>query len=157
MAGFGFLRNAVSFVSSKFAAAGKTFADAWEVFKPIIQAENKLKAYRVFREAKEFRRLRPFVGRVPGWLEVPGVFITSTTARLRNRFQYMFDVTFQYKGILLPETHMFSFLSPVSLTKNEVQQRMQLIIEQHYRREKYQEIDNIEVNLAGIRKTRWLP
>ena len=157
MAGFGFLYNTVNFVASKFAASGKTFSDAWSVFKPIITAENKLKAYRIFKEAREFERLRPFVGRLPGWLKVPDVFITSTTARLRNRFQYIFEATFQFKGILAPETHIFSILSPSRLTKNEVQSRMQGIIEQHYRREKYQEIDHLDVKLGGVRKTRWLP
>lgn len=156
MAGFGFFTNAVKFATNIFAEAGKTFSEAYKFTSSFIKAEDKTHFYRVYREAKQYERVKPFMKNLPGKYKVASPFIIPTDAKLKDKYMFVFDVNFKYKGVELPEIRTMSILSPENMSPALAEHKMQTIINHHRMREKYGEIEEISFELIAVRVAGWL-
>lgn len=153
---FGGFSNVFRKAVSTFAFKGKTFTETWDYTKKLPWVTSPIKAYRHYKESKTFHRLKPFYDKLPGELSFGTTMITPTQQRLKNRYQYIFDVELATSRIAGIQHQTFSFMADRRMTKEEVSEWMQQAIEDKEALEKYGRIQFMEVNLIGVRQSRWI-
>lgn len=148
---WGFFHNSLEFVTTQFAKAGKSFSEAYSVFKEIVRAKEPKRQYQRWREKVITERVKPFVQATPDWLKVAPEYIVSTPAILKEKFQYIFDIGFQFKGVPIVERQFYSFLSSKELTMVQARKRMIDVIMLSSERGKYPELVDLDIQLNEVR------
>lgn len=156
MAIFGKFGNVFRKVTSVFAKTGKSWTNTWSSIKKLPWTTHPLQAYRSYSETKIAERLKPFwKASGPGTIPTPQTIVT-TQVRLRERLQYLFQVTIRTTKDPLGSTQIFSLMEPYEISKLSAERRMEQILRGMYDRTKYGKITEMSVNLEEVRQSRWI-
>lgn len=157
MAGFGFFHNAFEYTVSTLAKAGKSFVEATNTFKKYIKdPQEALKALRRWKETKQFYRMEPWIKAAPDWVKPTESFMTLTPSLLKEKYQYLFEVNFNYGMGEVEQKPFLSFVTSEELSKKDSMQKMIDILNHPRYTERYKFRQDMEVTLVGARTTMFI-
>lgn len=143
-------------VTSTFAYEGKSWGDTWDYIKDLPWKTSPISAYRSYKESRVFYRAKPFLEGLDERLKPPDFSITPTKSHLKDKYHYIFDVSFKYTHLAQGPTHTMSLLSSTRITKQAALDRMYIDLLEHKKRKEYLNLDDIEIKLVGVRESQWV-
>lgn len=154
MAIFGKFGNIFRKVTSTFAFQGRTFRQTWDYLKTLPWKTKPVTAYRQYSESRTFYRLRPFHEKMPQTAHPLKGLITKTGARLKNKYQYIFEVKIASSKGFGFDTQWVSFYDSRAWTKGSAEGIMKDIVMERQNKEKYGFIQALVVKQIGVRQSK---
>lgn len=154
MAKFGVFGNIFRKVTSTFAFQGKSFNETWDYIKTLPWKTKPTLAFKQYSESRTFYRLKPFHEKMPQTAHPLKGLVTKTGARLRNKYQYIFEIEIKSSKSLVYETQWVSFYDSRSLTKGSAENIMRDIVMRLQDEIKYGVIEALTVSQIGVRQSK---
>ena len=147
-------RNLFKAVSSWFAERFSPFRRVYETLKSYISPGEIVKTYRIYREAREEKAMRPFIRSLPGDVTIPRSLMVRTPDRLQERYQYIFETGVDLLTGEYREGVKYSVLSSQRMTKAEALAALMDVLSS---KENYtiQDFDPDEFDLVEVKRTIW--